>query len=528
MNLWKSGLLIIILIAAAGFSFLGIQNAAAQGLDWVRLFGTPFIDHASQATTDRDGNVYVVGATNGKFQGQTRAGGNLDAYLSKFDGSGNKAWTRQFGSIGDDWARAVAVDGEGNIVVAGEAAEDVPGKFQVYGFSGAYVRKFGTDGNELWMRHFGVRPFSQANGVAVDQAGNIFLAGQVAGALPGQEGLGSNDAFLRAYDKNGEELWTRQFGTEGGDIAAAVSVNADGEIFVVGESNVTRALQQIIFPFIRKFDGTGSLVWAQQIPTRGFARATASAVDNRGNLYVAGWVSGTVSGQQQAGKTDSFISKFDGDGQELWTRQFGTVLEDRALGVGVDPAGDPYIAGWTRGVFPGQTGLEAKTILERQDAFIRKYDSRGDEVWTLQLGTKFPQKATGVTAAGASIYVVGQTTGPMSGQVSSGAADAFLLRLPGGPPGDTSTSAASATSPDLTPNPGVRVVTIAPKATQSPLLAATAKSPPSATQAPGADPPAGGTCGLSQGSKAGAGWLMTVLLVPGLLLFRRIRSSPDK
>lgn len=189
MNGWKSGVLIVTLMAAAGFWFLGIHHAAAQGMDWAKLFGTPFVDHVSGVTTDREGNVYAVGATEGKFLGQTRAGGGLDAYLRKFDGSGEEVWTRQFGSIGHDWARAVAVDGEGNILVAGEAAEDVPGKSRVSGFGGAYIRKFGTDGNELWMRHFGVQPFSQANGVAVDRAGNVFLTGQISGTLPGQTGL---------------------------------------------------------------------------------------------------------------------------------------------------------------------------------------------------------------------------------------------------------------------------------------------------------------------------------------------------
>lgn len=502
-------------MVAVGFWIAGIHNVAAQSLDWAKLFGTPFVDHASLVTTDGDGNVYVVGATEGKFHGQTRAGGGLDAYLSKFDGSGKEVWTRQFGSIGDDWARSVAVDPEGSILVAGEAAEDVPGKSRVSGFGGAYVRKFGADGVELWMRHFGVRPFSQANGVAVDRAGNIFLTGQISGVLPGQTGLGSSDAFLRAYDNNGQELWTRQFGTDGADIASAVAVNGDGEVYVVGESNVTRALQQTIIPFISKFDGAGSLVWTRETPTRGFARATATAVDNDGNIYVAGWISGSLSGQGTVGKTDAFIIKFGGDGQELWTRQFGTKLEDRALGVGVDPAGDPYVVGWTRDAFPRQTGLEAKTLLERQDAFIRKYDGRGNEVWTRQLGSEFPQRATGVTAAGSGIYVVGQTTGPLLGQASLGAADAFLVKLPDVPPGDTPPATAPAISLEPARSPGFGVVTIAPKATATPSSDATADQPP-----------AGGTCGLSQGSVAGVGWLMTILLVPGLLLVRRKGSGP--
>ena len=94
---------------------LAIDIAAAQAIDWMRQFGTPFVDHASAVTTDRAGDIYVAGATNGTFSGQIRAGGTQDAYVQKFDPSGKAIWTRQFGSIGDDWARAVAVDHEDNV-----------------------------------------------------------------------------------------------------------------------------------------------------------------------------------------------------------------------------------------------------------------------------------------------------------------------------------------------------------------------------------------------------------------------------
>jgi hypothetical protein len=521
-------------MAAAGVSFLGIHDAAAQRLDWALLFGTSLNDYASAATTDPNGNVYVAGATEGRFPGETRARGGRDPYLRKFDSALNEVWTRQFGSIGDDWARAVAVDHEGNILVAGEAAEDIPGKIRVSGYGGAYVRKFGAGGNELWMRHFGIRQFSQANGVAVDRDGNVFLTGQIVGALPGQSGSGGTDAFLRAYDKNGEELWTRQFGKDGRDFASAVAVDGDGDVYVVGSDEVRisrsgRPVQRLITPFVRKFDSAGSLVWTHPISTTGFARATAAAVDNVDNLYVAGWISGALMGRQQVGHTDAFILKFDQEGKELWTQQFGTNKEDRALGVGVDIAGNPYVVGWTRGLFPGQTGLEPRTNLVHQDAFIRKYDRLGNEVWTRQVGSKLIQSANSATAAGSGVYVVGQTAGPLLGQRNSGVLDAFLLKLAGGLPSDTTMATARASTPEIIPGRTVSVDPTEARTTQTPLPAATAKpslsAPEAATVAPAAKPPPGGSCSPSGGTHVGVGWLLPALLVPGLLLVRRQRSS---
>ncbi len=387
MKSWLPSVLVLALMLAAATVLFGVRHAAAQGFDWIHLFGTSFADEANGVAVDADGNVYVAGTTGGRFDGQSRYGGLQDAYLRKLDADGKEIWIRQFGSIGDDEALSVAVDHSGGTLVAGVAAEDIPGEMRVSGFGGAFVRKVDPEGNELWMRHFGISQFSQANGVAVDQDDNVFITGQIAGALPGQTGFGSNDGFLRAYDKNGEELWTRQFGTDGGDFVSGIAVDGDGAVYVAGSTEGGGEFQgpssrTAIKPFIRKFDGSGSEVWSLRIPSSGFAKATAVAVDDGGRLYVAGWVSGSINGQRQTGRTDAFLIHYNGDGEELWSRQFGTLNEDRALGVGVDTDGNPYAVGWTRGVFPGQTGLEPRTTLERQDAFISRYDRLGNDLWT--------------------------------------------------------------------------------------------------------------------------------------------------
>ena len=101
---------------------------------------------------------------------------------------------------------------------------------------GAFVRKYAADGRELWTHQFGTQIFASANGVAADFSGSVYVAGQVDGALPGHTNAGHNDAFLRRYDAGGHELWTRQFGTEGGDFATGVAVDSAGNIYVGGWS----------------------------------------------------------------------------------------------------------------------------------------------------------------------------------------------------------------------------------------------------------------------------------------------------
>jgi len=105
-----------------------------------------------------------------------------------------------------------------------------------WGLSGAFVRKYTGDGDELWSRQYGTQVSAKANGVAVAAAGNVYVVGQVEGALPGQRHIGRSDAFIRAYDDSGNELWTGQFGTSDSDFALDVAVNEAGSVYVVGWS----------------------------------------------------------------------------------------------------------------------------------------------------------------------------------------------------------------------------------------------------------------------------------------------------
>jgi hypothetical protein len=64
-----------------------------------------------------------------------------------------------------------------------------------------------------WLRQFGSVVGRDDDAPAVDAHGNLYVAGYVNGALPGQISVGGADAYLRKYDAAGNELWTRQFGS---------------------------------------------------------------------------------------------------------------------------------------------------------------------------------------------------------------------------------------------------------------------------------------------------------------------------
>jgi len=523
---------ILAALLVAGMTVLTVKTTSAQTDLWARQFATSFAEEAIGVTIDDAGSIYVVGKTSGVLPGQTRVGGSSDAYVAKYDNDGNELWVRQFGGVGEDSALAAAVDSIGNVYVVGQSPGELPGRLFVGGVSGAFVRKYAGDGEELWNRQFGTQVSAKANGVAVDAAGHVYVAGQVDGALPGQLHAGHIDAFVRAYDSSGNELWTRQFGAEGGDFALDVAVDEEGSAYVVGWSR--REVQRPgrpsdveLIAFARKYDRDGIDIWDVRFEALGHARANSAKVDEAGNLYVGGWISGALTGQVQVGETDPFVRKYDRNGVELWTRQFGTAEEDRAEGIDVDGDGNLYVVGWTRGRFPGQTGLGTEPdIYVRTDAFVTRFDRDGREQWTRQFGTREPQLPQGVVADDSgNIYVVGQTAGSIFGETHHGTFDAFVVKLWGG--GALTAAGGSELTPSAqaadSPTPlGSRPNTVIPPEPATPLPFSTVISP-AATPVPAIprQPGNGGCNSVGGGStEADIGWLLLFLIAPGLVLAR--------
>jgi uncharacterized protein (TIGR03437 family) len=128
----------------------------------------------------------------------------------------------------------------------------------------------------------------------------------------------------------------------------------------------------------------------------------AAAVDGTGVYAVGNMGGGALPGQTSSGGYDAFVKKYDLNGNPLWARQFGTGVSDIPYGAGSDGSG-VYLVGTTFGILPGQTSSG------NYDSYIRKYDTGGNEIWTLQFGTKSSDRANGVAANSSGVYIAGNT-----------------------------------------------------------------------------------------------------------------------
>ncbi len=91
--------------------------------------------------------------------------------------------------------------------------------------------------------------------------------------------------------------------------------------------------------------GCGRGPWLRQFGTPSSDEARAIAIDGKGNVWVAGVTEGSFSGQSSAGGGDVFLRKYNAQGRELWTRQFGTPALDEVVAVAVDGRGNAWVAG---------------------------------------------------------------------------------------------------------------------------------------------------------------------------------------
>ena len=271
-----------------------------------------------------------------------------------------------------------------------------------------------------WTRQFGTQRYDLAFAAAPDGGGGSYVAGFTNFALEGQTYHHRYDAFLSRYDDGGDEMWTRQFGTNGIDQALAIAVSGT-DVYVAGSTDGRFPKQKHVGGldgFVARFEADGTRVWLQQFGTRrdDSVDAIASA---QGNVYLAGSSYGRLSKQQPNGASDAFVMRLEPDGSEAWTRQFGGSGEDSARALSVWGS-RVYLAGSTEGL-RNESG--------DPDGFVAAFDQAGARRWAIQIGHEDEDSFTSISARANGIYFTGRTSGRFLFDEPSGGADAVVGKL---------------------------------------------------------------------------------------------------
>jgi hypothetical protein len=389
---------------------------------------------ALDVSADAAGNSYVVGYFSGTADFDPdpvgtydlTARGTADAYVAKYDPDGALVWVRRMGGdvvagASDDRASAVAVDGSGNVVVAGQlnGSGDFGGvALTAAGGRDGFVAKIDPSGQVLWAKRWGAANNDEAGfGVGADAAGNVYALGDRQVVPKGNDVL--------KFGPTGSLLWTRSL-----DIAAGRAI-ADGDLAVDAAGNVYVA---DTFAGTVDFDPGPKKKWVSSAENQGFvlklaagafswvgtfrgvspgfdlSRSLSLALDGGGNLFVGGWYIGSVDfdpGPSTAtlpasGNPSGFVTKL--------TTTTGAFVRAKALvnataesltfvlGLAADAFGNVYATGYFSGTadFDPGAGSALMTSGEGTDAFVVALAADGSFGWVETFGGSGTGRGFGV------------------------------------------------------------------------------------------------------------------------------------
>lgn len=275
-----------------------------------------------------------------------------------------------------------------------------------------------TSGPHTWSRSLGGSGGEYVNDVAVDAAGNIFLAGAFTGTVDFGGGAltsaGDSDIFLVKLDPTGKHLWSRRYGGPDQQSAKGVAVDAAGNAYITGFylgsvnfggatfNKVGCCFEDV---FLAKIDAQGTHVWSKGFGDTGADDARGIAVDAAGNPVIIGQFQSTVNfgggalTAAGAGAVDVFVAKFDTAGTHQWSKAFGDAADQTGEEVEIDGGGNVIITGQSKGTVNfGGGALTAPSTKEA--VFLAKLTSAGAHTWSKLFGDGASGAALDTNAAG--------------------------------------------------------------------------------------------------------------------------------
>ena len=329
-------------------------------------------DIAHDIAVDHNGYVYVTG--------ESQDAPFSDYATVKYSPSGSELWVRRYNGEQDhiDIGRAIGVDSIGSVYITGNAGSDIvtikyssagvvqwtqiydgPDNLQDSGIDltigndgNIYVtgtsNYFGTghdvvticytaDGIELWVQLYKGSSVDEPSSIVTDINGNVYVVGKTINS--------TWDYLILKYSPTGEEIWIKTYdGTgSGADKANDIAVNADGNIYITGESWGSNNNYDYV---TLAYSPTGQLLWEQRYngAYNQEDRAVALGIDYTGGIVVTGY-----GWEDQSNNFDYVTIKYNTDGVLLWSMVYdGPVASSFEFpnALAVDVRGNVIVTGY--------------------------------------------------------------------------------------------------------------------------------------------------------------------------------------
>lgn len=468
----------------------------SQTYQWANSIGSSStgIEEGNSIAVDAIGNVIIGGEFRGTSDFDPGVGtltlspiGNSDAFLAKYNASGNLQWAFHFGSA-NTLARVtnVTTDATGDIYVTGvyRGTIDIDPGIGVVTLTATttydiFLAKYSSAGALVWGFKIGANSDDTSGDVFIDNGGNVVLCGFYQNSMDVDPGpavvtltnAGGYDSFVAKFNSaNGNYINAWRWGGSGSDRCFSVREDASNNIIAVGRftgtvnfnpvGTATVATSGAEDGYVVKFSSAGTYSWNATFGSTGASEeCTSVSTDASDNVYVTGNFQNTVDFDPSPstvtltsnGGNDCYIAKLNSAGVYQWAFQIGAAGTD----IGYDLSimnNELHACGTFSSLVdfdPSVTGSFTLSSAGNTDMFIARYDLSGAFINAVRMGGTASDVPKSIATASNAVYLTGNfnLTAEMNPNpvltntlVSNGATDIFFAKYYNCSPGSPSVS----------------------------------------------------------------------------------------
>ena len=411
-----------------------------QGDDWAQF---------NALAVDGTANVYAAGYQSDGYynygNGNIYGTASVNPVLVKYSAGGNVQWAKTI-RRGAEGARfyAAALDQAGNVYAAGHqigagyynyGSRDIAGTSSM---SNPVLVKYNTAGETQWVKTITEgSEWAQFNALAVDQAGNVYAAGQQYGSAYYDYGSGyisgtnGTNPVLVKYDTDGNTLWAVTFADGKSAAFCAMAADSKGNVYCAGylddsgnsdnENGKGALTGSGSKPTLVKYDGAGNIQWTKTITQGRDGVFYAAAIDQAGNVYAAGYQFGAGDYNYGSGylrgagnSSNPVLVKYTAEGNAQWAKTISEGTDAVYSALVTDQAGNVYAAGQQYGRVNYSYGNG--TISGSSDEWnpvLVKYDTTGNAQWakTITAGADWARLYAAAIDQANNVYTAGYQDG---------------------------------------------------------------------------------------------------------------------
>jgi hypothetical protein len=283
----------------------GLIMSQAPNWAWVKRSTGSINEAVACITTDSNNNVYAAGSIisdNANFGlGTLGNNGYADYFIAKYNVSGTPLWVRNGGGEGNDIVYNITTDASNNVyaLVSFQSGSITFGNFTINNtatipqnglltYDLALV-KYDADGNALWVKKIGGFQDENNTTLVCDTLGNVYITAssgsQILTAASLTVSATQNNyvgGIMFKIDSAGNDLWIKRFGANLGVNTPFLTTPVfdtlgnfyltgrfDTQTFTLGSTTYTNVEPGISDSFIGKFDSNGNLIWQKALQGNG-------------------------------------------------------------------------------------------------------------------------------------------------------------------------------------------------------------------------------------------------------------------